>query len=181
MSERMAAEIWIGGPVSSGLVESLCAAITAEGVGLEWGEGGFHPKCAADLLDACQDQDGTGLLCLYDCEARWGQFEDLEKFLVSHNLSFTRRTDGRYEFDPELLEFRPGKPPQRWITNHDGEPTVGVGPLRKLSVQLDAAERLARAGLPVRVLLRLRKARRMLVEILPPEIPPLPPFTIQDP
>ncbi len=51
MSERMAAEIWIGGPVPSVLVESLCEVITAAGLGMEWGEGGFHPKCAADLLN----------------------------------------------------------------------------------------------------------------------------------
>src|SRR5436190_1587885 len=105
MSESMSAEITLGGPVPYRLIGPLCLAIADEGVSLEWGNASFMPVSAEDLLQARREDDGVKVLKLYADEARWGQFEMLEDFLEKHKLSFRRSSDGKYEYDPEVVEY----------------------------------------------------------------------------
>ena len=56
MSDRMSAEIWIGGKVAASLVPALCRAITHERVSLEWGDASFCPT-SAEELEACRKND----------------------------------------------------------------------------------------------------------------------------
>ena len=52
MSDRIPAEIWIGGKVAASLVPDLCAAIVDEGVCLEWGGPRVDPTGPDDLIAA---------------------------------------------------------------------------------------------------------------------------------
>lgn len=82
MSERIAAEIEIGGKVHRSVAEELCGVIATERCSLEWGGIQFQPKTVDELLAARHDNgDGRLTIELYDDEASWGEFEDLEEFL----------------------------------------------------------------------------------------------------
>ncbi len=92
MSERMAAQIWIGGKVPAQLVPELCGEIDAEGVALDWGGARFAPKTEAELLKARVDYDGAAVLYLCDEQASWGRFDSLEGLLQEHGIPFTRES-----------------------------------------------------------------------------------------
>src|SRR5207244_3871454 len=99
-------QIQIGGSVSRALAEGLAKAITDARVSLEWGGTDFSPEAADGLLVGV-DAD-TKLLQLYDDQAKYGWFEELEAWLAEHNICFDRQSDARYEFDGQAVSFRPG-------------------------------------------------------------------------
>ena len=178
MADRMAAEIWIGGKVSSQLADQLAYEVACERVALEWGEVAFDPSCGSDLLGARTNLDGATVLWLCDDQACGGVMEGLEEFLLNHAIPYRRRSDGKYEFDPELIEFRPDlgwSAPQGWITNAEGEPVVPVSFLRPI------AEALAKSIVGQECDLRgaIERATAELSRLLPPDGPPLPEFQIE--
>ena len=121
MSERMPAEIWIGGKIVDSAVPDLCAAIARERVLAEWGDGPFHPAIAEDLIEAVRPNgEQVPLLWLCDDQALWGEFASLERFLQEHQISFTRLSAGRYEYDPEMVTYRPGTGRVELVTNSSG-------------------------------------------------------------
>ena len=108
MSDRMAAEIWIGGKIPMSLVPALCAAISDEGVSLEWGDAPFRPSTADDFRQAPKKDDhAVRLLWLCDEEAGGGVFEELEAFLREHEIAYTRQSTGHYEIRPGIGPFPP--------------------------------------------------------------------------
>jgi hypothetical protein len=128
MGDYFPGEIHIGGKVPKALVPALCERISAEGVELEYGGGAFEPKTAEDLLKAA---DG-GTLDLYDAEARYGQFEDIEEFLAKSGIAFDRHSDARYEYDAEEIKFRPGmKDPEVFEGDQEGQVMVSAATLRE--------------------------------------------------
>ncbi len=173
MSDYMAAEIWIGGRIPAALVPNLCLAISRECAGIEWGDCKFSPTTADALRPAIREHDGVPALWLCDDQARWGQFEELEAFLVTHGIQFRRRSDGKFDSDPEIVEFRAGTGLVHFATNSSGEPLVPL-------VTLTAVERMVEKSLArsarcsVKSLTaKLRAIRRLLRKHLPPAIPPL--------
>lgn len=44
-----------------------------------------------------------------DPETPWGKFDDLENKLIELGVAFDRRMEGKYEYDPQVRCFRPGK------------------------------------------------------------------------
>ena len=86
MSDRIPAEIWIGGKVAASLVPDLCAAIIDEGVCLEWGGPRVDPTGPDDLIAAIKaNHQGVRLLWFCDEEASCGEFDVLESFLQAHD------------------------------------------------------------------------------------------------
>ncbi len=74
-----------------------------------------------------------GWLVLTNVEAAWGDFPDLEAFLVSNDIGYDKLCDGKYEFPATLTTFRPGWEvaiDEDTLPNH--EPTVGQGRLREV-------------------------------------------------
>jgi hypothetical protein len=180
MSDRMAAEIWIGGKVPTSLVPALCAAIGDEGVSLEWGDAPFRPTTAEDLGQALKENDrGVRLLWLCDDQAGGGVFEELEAFLQEHGIAYTRQSTGRYEFDPETVEFRPAHPLAPQATNAVGQPVVLASELAPVADLLAAALDLSESGSPVDSWSLVKTARRLLQEQLPLAMPPLEAFEIE--
>jgi hypothetical protein len=137
MSEPIAASISIGGKLPKRLVAPLCQAIAAAGVAMEWGDAPFRPKTAQDLLGACRQEWGTSVLWLCDDWANWGRFPALEAFLVERaRLPFDLRSEGKAEFDPELIVFRPGRKPVSISTLANGKPIVTVDRLTPIVQRL---------------------------------------------
>ena len=179
MAERMAAEIEIGGKIAVGLVPELCRIIGQAGVGLEYGSYNFRPASAEDLLAARRDTDDV--LLLIDDQSRWGEFPDLEAFLREHNIPYTRRTEPKYEYDGELVEFRPGSEPVVITTNAAGHPVVSASVLAEVDAALaQALECLTKGPGSVGSAIKpAKRAQQLLRDHLPPPVPPLEPFEIK--
>ena len=44
---------------------------------------------------------------VFQSEASWGEWPELESLLVAEGIAFDRHSDGKYEYDPETRYFRP--------------------------------------------------------------------------
>jgi len=176
MSDRMAAEIWIGGKLPRSLLESF----PIDDLSLDWDNSRLASSAEADILAA---RDDGGLLHLADIEAAWGEFQELEAWLREHNMPFRRQSEGKYEHSPEIVEFRPDlkrkKSRDVCITaSHDGKPIVLAAAVQAIAdrmAKLKADRRSETKRLQV-----WEKLLRKLVRILPPQLPPLPKFEIVD-
>ncbi len=172
MADRMAAEIWIGGAIPESLIDILCERIRDAGVSLDYGQAPFKPYTAQELLEAAAEHDGLLRLC--DSEVAWGEFEDLEACLFENDIPYTRKSDGKYEHDPVVVEFRPESGLHECTANKAMQPVVEVESLTQAVQTLDEAMKLLRdnhslvAGVQA-----TEKALRMLREQLPPRLPPL--------
>ena len=85
-------------------MNALLTAINQANVSTEWGEGRFAPADVNELLQAMND----GNLWLCDDEARYGEFPELEEACRDLGLAYMRHSAGKYEYDPELVDWRPG-------------------------------------------------------------------------
>lgn len=165
MADYMAAEIWIGGSIPKKLVRKLCDAIAGEGAALEWGDARFEPTAGKDLADAVRDVEGVPLFWLCYERARYGKFSELELFLEKHGIPFDRASEGTCEFDPDLVQFRPGMPfPLTFATNRARQRVVE----RK---EVQAILAILERGV-------IRAALKGFKDIVGEDVPPLPPFTI---
>ena len=178
MSDRMAARISIGGKIPGCLVADLCGQIRGV-ASLEYGCEPVEPQTAKDLMEALEDQGGgVRLLVLYNEEASWGEFADLEQFLRDNEIPYTRHSDGKYEYDPCIVEYRPGRDLVELAANKSLEPVVLVSDAQKILGQLDEAAKHDHHRRTGAAEAALMKARRMLRKLLPPELPPLESFEI---
>ena len=181
MSDRMTADIRIGGPVPRELVEELCGEIQAAGVRLDYDGPFCEPRTAEDLIAACGED---GLLFLADHEVAYGEFAQLEDSLKQHGISFTRRSEGKYEYDPIVYEFRPGRNPVEILTNNDFEPVIHARPVAEAEALLTEAVELLDDGDIIRKInraqQRVAEAITKLQAALPPKLPPLEPLSIVD-
>lgn len=179
MAEYMPGEIWIGGKIAANLVPDLCAAISKEGVALEWDDCDFVPATAEDLLEAVRpNKSGVRLLRLCSSQARWGQFAALERFLEDHRIAYTRFSAGQQDYDHEKVEFRPNTDRTEMVSDSQGEPVVAASRLQALDSALARAVESARSGSVETTVRLIQSARRSLQESLPGEMPPLEPFQI---
>lgn len=166
MAERFAGEIKIGGRIPASKVEGLCVAITDQGVALEWGDADFEPKTAKDLTEAA---DG-GVLRLCSDQAIYGRFVELEGFCVKNGISFDRHSEGKYEYDAEIVKFRSGmRRPRTFLSDQNGHQLVA-----HIGAVLKGWRALGRPRPNVVVV------RRMLGQALGTDIGKLPPLRIGD-
>lgn len=165
MSDRVAAEIEIGGDVPASLVPNLIERIRAEEVLVGWNEQRFDARAAEDLLQLAREHDLAGALLLTDREVSWGEFYDLESFLFRHRIAFDRRSDAKYDYDAQLVQYRPAmKKPRMYYTTQDKQPVVAASDLRRVEKALERGQ--------------YRRALTTLRRLLGPEIPPLRPLRI---
>ncbi len=176
MADRMAAEIWIGGPIPEPLVEALCGHIRDEALSLDYGEASFEPHDAEELLRGAAENDGLLRLC--DDEVAWGEFRDLEGWLQEHGIPYTRRSDGKYEHDPVVVEFRPEEGLHEMVADKALRPVIPVSEVRDAANILRTAADLMRENSFVQGARQVSLAFDKLQEALPPELPPLPPLEI---
>lgn len=179
MADRLAAEIFIGGPVPMRLVPQLCSLIAAEGVALDWGDAPFQPQTAKELVAARRRHQGTPVLALCDDQARSGCFENLEAFLASQAIPFDRFHEAKYEFDAEWVSYRPGGAPRVVITDADRHPIVRAKVVTQVERRITAIVRALERSNTNRALGTARSLARFLAGALPPIIP-LPEFTIRE-
>lgn len=176
MSEHMPAEIHIGGKMSYGVAEALCKAIAKSGASREWDGQPCQLGTPDKLLAACSaEPDEPPLLKLYDTDAIWGEFEELESFLRKHGVSYCRWSDGKYEFSPEGVAYRPETGFSCWLTDHSRTSIVAASQIAPVEVRLKALQDAIKQGKAETgdVLREIERARDTLRAQLPPELPPL--------
>ena len=99
MGDYFAGEIEIGGPVSRSELNELIDLIVDEGLKEDYSDTWTRDK----LVKAFATQDTVRLT---DDQASYGEFPELEEFLVEHKISFNRHSDARYEYDATNLYYR---------------------------------------------------------------------------
>jgi hypothetical protein len=175
MSERLSAEIWIGGDVKADQVDNLCDAICDEGASVDWGDR-FEPQNADELLEALTDHGGVLVIQLTNEQASWGEFAGLEGWLRENGLPYTRRSENTGCYDAELVEFRPGRELVSVAANADGQPVVTVEAIRKVEQLLKKAQHAVNGKRNAKTL--LAEALELLGTTLPAKVRPLPPFRL---
>jgi hypothetical protein len=172
MSDRMAAEIWVGGK----LPRSLVGEFPISDLRLDFDLTPFDSTTEEGILSA---RDEDGLLHFADCEAAWGEFAELEGWLHKHKMPFRRHSAGKYDYLPEVVEFMPdlGKEVQT-IATDTGEPLVYSSELMPI---LEKMADLRRSDRPLNAQLRAwKRLSGKLAKLVPPMLPPLPAFEIVD-
>ena len=104
MSDRFPTQIRIGGAVKREVIPSLIDAINTEGLQDIWGNTLPTIKSEESLLEHVEE----GHLIFRDDDRSWGEFPELEEFLVEKKIAFNRYHSPRYETSGELVQFRPG-------------------------------------------------------------------------
>lgn len=162
MSDYMPGKMLIGGEIPKALVNALCDAICNANVYTDFGEYGFNPEGEQDLM-ANLDESGRIRIC--DDQAKYGEFMELEAFCVKNGIDFDRQSDGKYEYNPVLVQFRRGMTePEEKLTNNDGDVVV------EAKMAITVREHL-KAG-------RNSVALHLLDELLGVEVPALKPAQI---
>ena len=168
MSDRFPTQIQIGGNVSRNLLPALMKAINEEQLQNAWGNGIQPIATEEQLLDCIEDDH----LYLCDDERAWGEFTDLERFLVEKKIAFDRSHGPRYEYSGELVLFRPGmEAPACAICNDSGTLLVEIEEVQKARDMLKACHTLPETQEVVAALDALCAEA---------DIEPLPPFEIVD-
>ena len=175
MADRIAAEIWIGGKFPRSLLDEF----PISDLRLDWDETSFDATSEEGVLGA---RDENGSLHFADCEAAWGEFAELEGWLREHQIPFRRQSEGKYEHDPCLVEFRPdlaGKPDRYTLTTQGGDPVICR---KEIETTMHRMERLVKdtKRSAEKRLQAWERIYRGLIRAIPPKLPPLPPFEIVD-
>jgi hypothetical protein len=169
MADRMAAEIWIGGK----LPRSLLDEFPIDDLRVDWDENPVDRTSEETLLAGREDN----YLHFCDCEAAYGEFQELEGWLREHRLPFYRQSSGKYDYLPQRVEFRPdlGKELET-ITTDSGEPLVCKSELVPI---LEKMKRLCQSNRPPSEQVRAwKRLSAKLAKVVPPTLPPLPKFEI---
>ncbi|MEW6048300.1 MAG: hypothetical protein AB1609_17795 [Bacillota bacterium] len=144
MAERIPATLWVGGSITREQYEEIKRLIEQEG----------DPFCSEVSPDSLVCRTGGAL---------WGEFEDLEQYLVQHGIPFNRHTEAKYEYDATLRVFRPGVLDEEVPANQDGNIVVLAEDIRQAIAATTAREDLVH---------RLEELTRACV--------PLPPLVVKD-
>ncbi len=171
MAEYSAVHITIGGAIPAELVPQLCEVISQERLALENEGSLFEPSSAEELLAARQLVAGQLVLQLSDDEVSYGEFPELEAFLVLYKIPFDRRTEASYSYPPYCVFYRPASGAQDWRSTNDGSLLVEAGPL------WDLIDALHREGST----LRAPDLVQRLQQVLPARPSPLPALEIGQP
>jgi hypothetical protein len=178
MSDRMPAEIWLGGKCPRSALEEA----PFDGLFTDWEDLPIDASSEETILAARNDD---GHLHFADTEACYGEFPELESWAREHKIPFRRHHTAKYEHDGEIVFFRPDVPRKRdqstWVwALQDGTPVVPSEAVQKVVTKMQVLVD-GKSKLPCREqLARWDRLLRQLRRSLPPELPPLPKFEIVD-
>ena len=163
MSEPIPAKIEIGGSIKRSQLDEIirlgdCGNLQAEGAG---------PNYSGISIESLP----TPRLVIGNPEADYGEFTELEAFLVENEILFDRHSDAKHEYEAEEVCFRPGM----------GEPLVSLGTQGEdnpLISQRLVATAIEQAASPEDAIEAIRGL--LALHYLRAEIAPLPPLEIEE-
>ncbi len=123
MADYMAAHIEIGCKLArckSNELLSLIEALSAEDY--------WSSPSNQEYLQKCADENKP--LALYDDQARYGEFPELEEFCIANNLTFNRKSSPKYEYEGQIRFFSPDSGEQVIGATDDGEPYLKLSELK---------------------------------------------------
>ena len=136
----------------------------------------FLTRSVQDLLANRQQIARRLYLCLGDDQVSWGEFPELEAFLVEHDLPFDRFSEGKWEYEPTWTYYRLGQSVRTLVTNPRHEAVVTVSGLHRVN---DHLSRLAQMNTSKSEIMRqLQLIERQLIRLLPAPVPLLPSLTV---
>ena len=100
MADYMAAHIEIGGKLARWKLNELLSLIEELSA-----EDDSSSPLNQEYLQTCTDENKP--LALYDDQARYGEFPELEQFCIANNLTFNRRSSPKYEYEGQIKVFSP--------------------------------------------------------------------------
>jgi len=115
MADYMAAHIEIGGKLARTKLKELLSLIEE----LSAEDYSSSPP-NQEYLQTCADENKP--LALYDDQARYGEFPELEEFCIANNLTFKRHSSPKYEYEGQIKLFSPDPGEQVIGATDDGEP-----------------------------------------------------------
>ncbi len=123
MADYMAAHIEIGGKLARCKLNELLSLIYALSAEDYWSS---PPNQA--YLQTCADENKP--LVLYDDQARYGEFEALERFCIANHLTFKRKTSPKYEYAGQIRFVSPAAGEHFIGATDDGEPYLKLSELK---------------------------------------------------
>jgi hypothetical protein len=115
MADYIAAHIAIGGKLAGSKLEELSSLIEDLSAEDDWSS-----PADQQYLQKCSDDRKP--LALYDDEARYGEFEELERFCTRNKLTFKRQSSPKYEHEGQIRLFSPDCGDRYIGATDDGEP-----------------------------------------------------------
>ena len=143
MADYWYGNITIGGHIPAALIDPLMEQITSCGLNGD-----------ALLLSDLVENGGT-INLEYD-QARNGEFEELEEFLETHDISYNRYSSHCYEYNASEKKFRPGLNALETPLDADCEPFLTIYTVNRLIGQaagdIKTFEKLVRLELGIDLL-----------------------------
>lgn len=144
MGDRYDQRLVIGGPLPLYLVEGLLDTAYAEGLELMFNVGpwpenpeALQMRLGEQHIELKGHPDSKGQLWLEALDHSYC-FEATEKFCRDHGLSYQRFCDAKYEYDPDIIVYRPvwpdgGTDGEREVmgSQYSDEPALKLGELKK--------------------------------------------------
>lgn len=132
-------------PTSSATIEFPASAIDAEvrnylkDEGVQFKPQIFGPNLKLDssAYDLETEINEDGIFSLYNPEARYGEFIELEEVLIKKGIPFDRESRSDWQRPATLRIFRPGDTPLDLLIPQDGQLCDLISAIRKL---IDAAK-----------------------------------------
>ncbi len=115
MADYMAAHIEIGGKLARSKLKELLSLIHELSA-----EDYSSSPLNQEYVQTCTDENKP--LALYDDQARYGEFPELEEFCIANNLTFNRHSSPKYEYEGQIRFYSPDSIEQVIGATDDGEP-----------------------------------------------------------
>jgi len=123
MADYMAAHIKIGGKLQRSKLQeflNLIQDLSAEDYWSSPANQEYLQECLGDKKP----------MVLYDDQARYGEFEELESFCMENHLTFKRTSSPKYEYDGQIRYFSPDAGDQYIGATDDGEAYLKLSELK---------------------------------------------------
>ena len=110
MAEYMTATLTVGGRITRAQLKKIRKLAEIEGADME--------------ISEISEQEIT----IIDDEAPWGKFEQLEQYLIEQRIPFNRHSEAKYEYDAEIVFYRPDYCPRplEFLATQEGQVAVNA-------------------------------------------------------
>ena len=121
MADRFPGDITIGSNIPLRLLDLLSEVIAEEVVSIGW----QYRLDKASIRQAIENAAARKETVQFtDDQAAYGQFDELEGFLIKHRIHFNRHSDARYEYDAENVYYRGRGRPVTMLSTQDSNDVV---------------------------------------------------------
>ena len=127
MADRFPGHIKLGGTITIETVEERIMVEAALSAFAEWCSPSYGEPEFGDipLADVAEHLNEEGYLHGKHDQARYGQFEEVEDACRMAGIGYIRHSSARYEYDAEIVEWRPGmESPFEQIADENGNTNV---------------------------------------------------------